>query len=428
MKEATRSDRFSRRDVLKYASIGGVAIGAGAWLPALPALAKGEIRGATVASMKDPLSAAIEAFQAASPGSSVRMEFGDTDPIVTTTRVQLTSGTAPDLITVWPGGGNALAVRQLVPNNFLVDLSDRPWAKDVPHGFDAVMMVDGKQWFLSMQLSMIGGIVNMRTWEKLGVSQAKTWSEFLDMCQKIKDQGVVPIALGNGTGFVPQLISFALVASNVFGRNPAFAEEMLEGKRTFSDSPWKEALEKYAELNKRGFFNENAQGTSNQEQIDMVATGKAAMMIMVSNQIPGVRKAAGHDDFWQMPIPGTDNPDETRISASPSSGFGVNAAAKDKETALAFLDFMASPEGVSRWANSSGLATVLPGSTGKFDYIYKDMYPLLRDGKSVPHQDNKWPNTRVQQTHTAGVQELLNGTTTVEAVLKQMDEAFVSKS
>jgi hypothetical protein len=82
---------------------------------------------------------------------------------------------------------------------------------------------------------------------------------------------------------------------------------------------------------------------------------------------------------------------------------------------------------VTRWANSSGLATVLPGSTGTFDFIYKDMYPLLRAGRSVPHQDNKWPNTRVQQTHTAGIQELLNGTTTIDAVLASMDEAFVSQ-
>jgi raffinose/stachyose/melibiose transport system substrate-binding protein len=378
--------------------------------------------------MKDPLSEAIGAFEAANPGTSVRMEFGDTDPIVTTTRVQLTSGTAPDLITVWPGGGNALAVRQLVPNNFLVDLSDRPWAASVPEGFDAVMKVDGKQWFLSMQLSMIGGIVNTRTWEKLGVSTPTTWSEFVAVCQQIKDQGVIPIAVGNGTGFVPQLISFALVASNVFGPEPDFAEQMLDGKATFSGSAgWRSALEKYVQLNELGFFNENVNGTSNQEQIDMVASGKAAMMIMVSNQIPGVRKAAGHDDFWQLPIPGTDNPGETTISASPSSGFGVNAASSNQADALAFLDSMASPEGVTRWANSSGLATVLPGSTGTFDFIYKDMYPLLRGGRSVPHQDNKWPNTRVQQTHTAGIQELLNGTTTIDAVLASMDEAFVSQ-
>jgi hypothetical protein len=38
--------------------------------------------------------------------------------------------------------------------------------------------------------------------------------------------------------------------------------------------------------------------------------------------------------------------------------------------------------------------------------------------------DNKWPNSRVQQTHMAGIQEILNKTATIDDVLKRMDEAY----
>jgi raffinose/stachyose/melibiose transport system substrate-binding protein len=426
-KHPTKASAYSRRDLLRYAGVGGLAVGTGSWLANMPALAAsyGDVSGFMLSSQKDPLSQAVAAFEAANPGSKVAIEYSASDQLPPATRVQLGAGTASDLITVWPGGGNALSVRQLAPEKFLHDLSDRPWAKDIPAVFHPVMLVDGKHYFLSMQISMIGGIVNMQTWNKLnGLTQPTTWSEFVAFCQKVKDQGVVPIAVGNGDAWVTQLITYALVASIVFGRNPAFAEEHAEGKQTFLESGWKEAMEKYLELQERGFFNENVNGTSNQEQIQMVANGDALMMIMVSNQVPGLLKAAGHSELWQMPIPGTDNAADLQVPASASSGMGVNAAAKNIDGAVAFLDFLATPESVAAWGELSGLATMLPGSATKYDHIYKEMMPLFRSGRTAIYMDNKWPNSRVQQTHMAGIQEILNKTATIDDVLKRMDEAY----
>src|SRR2546430_16709090 len=97
------------------------------------------------------------------------------------------------------GNGNPLAVRQIAPAGYLTDLSDQPFARQIPESLADVILIDGKLWFLPTQLSMIGCIVNRRVWERFGLAQPTRWSEFLTACQKIKDGGVVPIALGNGT-------------------------------------------------------------------------------------------------------------------------------------------------------------------------------------------------------------------------------------
>jgi raffinose/stachyose/melibiose transport system substrate-binding protein len=140
--------------------------------------------------------------------------------------------------------------------------------------------------------------------------------------------------------------------------------------------------------------------------------------------VPGLLKAAGHSELWQMPIPGTDNAADLQVPASASSGMGVNAAAKNIDGAVAFLDFLATPESVAAWGELSGLATMLPGSATKYDHIYKEMMPLFRSGRTAIYMDNKWPNSRVQQTHMAGIQEILNKTATIDDVLKRMDEAY----
>jgi len=47
-----------------------------------------------VSNGRGPLTQMIEAFQAKYPGSHVTLTVGDLDPLQTTTRVQLSSGTA----------------------------------------------------------------------------------------------------------------------------------------------------------------------------------------------------------------------------------------------------------------------------------------------------------------------------------------------
>lgn len=416
----------SRRNLLKLGGAG--LVGAGLGSTALTRAAFGQsftLRGAAPSSQQGPIDALAEKFKARYPGSDISFEYAASDPLTQSVRVQLTSGTAPDILPTWPGGGNALSVGQVAPNGFLRGLNDRSWSTSVPKAFDDVTRLDGELYFLSMQVSMIGAIVNMDVWPKFGVEQPKTWSAFLDVCQKIKDQGVTPIAMGAGDAWTAQLTTYALVASTEFGKNPDFADEMLAGNATFSESGWKEALEKYMELNNRGFLSANPVGTSNAEQLQMLVSGEAAMMIMVSNQMGQLFTLSGHNNFWQFPVPGTDDPSQTRIPASASSGFGVNAAG-NVDAALAWVDFLAEPENVAAWGEVSGLPTVLPGRSNRFDGIYKDMKPLLDSDLSVLYMDNKWPNSRVQQTHMSGVQELLNDANSIEAVLKAMDDAFVS--
>lgn len=416
--------RHTRRDVLRYGGIGAAVLGAGQLFGAGPSLAQPySVRGFTTPSTQSAVEAAVQRFIDRYPGSDVAFEFAATDQLQTTTRVQLGSGTGPDLVTVWPGSGNPLAVGQLAPNNLLLDLSDRPWASQMPAGLHEVLLVDGKHWFLSMQTSMIGGLVNERVWNDLGLGTPTTWSEFVDTCQTIKDAGLVPISIGASDAWTTQIINYALVASIIYADNPDFDAEMQAGSTRFADSGWVEAMTKFAELHERGFFNANPNGTPNSEQLQMVAAGQAAMTFTTSNQVPALLGFADHEDFWLLPLNGTDDPDKLRIPASASSGLGVNANAANPEGAIAFLDFLAEPEQVTEWG-MSGVATLLPGAPSKWDELYEDATPLLRSGKSVIYMDNRWPNARVQQAHLAGVQELLSGQSTIDEVLSRMDEAY----
>jgi raffinose/stachyose/melibiose transport system substrate-binding protein len=413
-----------RRNVLK-----GLAAMAAASAAGLPLKANAappySLRASTITGARAGTQAVMDMFQKSFPGSSVNLTTADVDQLFTSTRIALSAGTAPDLLTVWLGNGNPLSIRQLAPGNFLEDLSGQPYASKLAKSLDPVTRVNGKLLVLPIALSFAGAVYNPKLFAERGLKQPKTWTEFLALCQHFKDAGIIPIAVGNGTSWVNQLITYSMLPSIVYANNPNFDRDRQEGKVKFATSGWVETLNKYMELNKRGFFNPNPVGTSIDEAFQLVATGKAAMTIVTSGPLANLFKFAGHKNFTVMGVPSSDDPSKFWMAASPSSGYAVNAKSANKEGALAFLKLLSQPEAVGAFSAAAGVPAMLPSSPNpEIDRIYEHVMPFFREGRTTPMMDQSWPNARVQQIHNAGIQELLTGRTTVDALLKRMDEAY----
>ena len=76
----------------------------------------------------------VKAFEAANPGVKVSFTTSGADQYQQQIRTQLASGTAPDVMSVWPGNGNPGATYVLAKPGYLLDLSDQPWAAKLPAG------------------------------------------------------------------------------------------------------------------------------------------------------------------------------------------------------------------------------------------------------------------------------------------------------
>lgn len=424
--KASSSLGISRRGFLGGMAVAGLSAGSLGRITKVYAQSfSGELRVLCDSAKRAALQSAVDKFAKLNPELKIRLNGASVDQLMATVRMQLSSGTAPDIVPVWPGSGVPLSVHQVAPGGFLADLSDQPFAANTPGFAKDVIEVDGKLYWFSNQPSVIGPIVNLRVWEKTGLAQPKTWSEFLDGCQKLKDMGVVPIALGIGTQWITQLISYALVATTLFADNPRFAEDMKEGKVTFVGSGWEEALTKYLELEKRGFFNPNPTGTSFEESQQLVASDQAAMAVHTAGTMAGMIKAAGHRDFVMWPLPGRDEAKQTHVPVGITNGYGVSESSKNKDAAKAFLNFMNEPEVQADWAEIT-LVPVFGMPPEKTDPIYAEIMQYVNDGRGALYMDNKWPNPRVQEAHFVGIQDLFSGKASINDVLGRMDEAYKS--
>jgi raffinose/stachyose/melibiose transport system substrate-binding protein len=375
-----------------------------------------------VADQQKPLEELTKAYGKVSFNAS----YAPTDQVQTSVRTQLGAGNAPDIHVVYPGNGSAMSMAQIADANLLADLSDQAWTKKIPDNFKPAFQKDGKTYIYSAGSSVIGAVYNKKVFAEAGITTLPTtWPEFLQVCETLKNAGKVPIALGAQTPWVTQLITYALVPSTVYVKDPDFDKQMADGSATFADSGWVDALEMYLDLQKRGYFNDNVNGTTFEQQTSMVATGEAAMAIQVSAVLPDFRKAAdSEDDISMFPVPGGATADQVWIPAGIVVGVGVSARSKNLAEAKKFIEFLGEQKNINAWAEAVACVPLVKDASSKIDPVLDSFLPYLEGNKAVPFMDQAWPNAEVQPAHFAVVQELLGGETTIPQALAKLDQTY----
>jgi raffinose/stachyose/melibiose transport system substrate-binding protein len=372
------------------------------------------------AELQKPMKVVIDAFEKKYPNIKVDMSFGDDASTV----VRVGSGNPPDLFRVFPGNGSALSMVQLVNAGRLADLSDQSWVKRIPPPLAPVLKVDNKAYFFTPTQAVIGAVYNKQVFESLKLTVPRTWPQLLALCDTAKKAGVPAFALGAKDSWVGQLIDYALVPSLVYSGTPNFDELQATGKATFSNSGWKDALNKYKTMLESGCFNENPMGTGFEQQAKLVATGKTVAAVQLSLLVPRIQTDNPAATFGMFALPGADQASQLRVPVAPSSGLGVSAQSKNLTEARLFIAFMAQQTYINRYAELSGDLPIFSGGSIKINPVLTEMLPLIKAGKVNLFMDQRWPNADVQQAHLAGVQELLSGQASVSDVLKKMDDAY----
>lgn len=378
-----------------------------------------------VADQKAPMDELLAAYRQAKAGVSITASYAPTDQVQTSLRTQLGAGNAPDLHVVYPGSGSAMSMTQIAEAGLLADLSAQAWTSSIPAGFKPAFQVEGKTLMYSAGSTVIGAIYNKKVFQEAGIdAPPTTWTEFLEVCEKLKKAGKIPIALGAQTPWVTQLITYALVPSTVYVKDPTFDDKQAAGQASFAQSGWRDAMEMYLELQKRGYFNDKPNGTTFEQQTSMVASGKAGMAIQVSAVLPGFRDAATNpDDLSMFPVPGADDAASVWIPAGVVVGLGASAKGKHAEEAKAFIDFLGKQENINRWSKAIAAIPLTQDANSSIDPALESFLPFTKD-RAVPFMDQRWPNAEVQPTHLAAVQDLLAGKITIDKALKKMDEAY----
>ncbi len=353
-------------------------------------------------------------FHAENPAITVQYENIPTDQYETVLKARLAGGDAPDVF-------GAHDIKPYAKAGYLMDLSKEAW---VPFMYDAAIASNsyhGKVYALSMNQNVIGVVYNRKIFSDLGLSVPATWDEFLQVCQKIKSAGIVPLALGIKDQWVTQLVPYGMTGSALYPNDPTFDQNVLAGKASFASSAWVKIMQDYLDLNKRGFFNQSPLGVTYDQSTQLVALGKAAMIAQGDWVVPAVKQANPAINLGMFPSPYvTQAGQKTVVLSGVGPYVAISAATRHPNEARKYVAFCARPDIAALYLKKGGSIPALKNVPGKPDPALTEMQQYISKGTHVFPDSNWAPG--VQNVFLKDIQSLFSGTMTVQAMLQEMDK------
>lgn len=358
-------------------------------------------------------------FHAENPHITVQFSSVTTDQYETVLKARLAGGDAPDIFGVFPG----TKFYPYAKAGYLADLSDQPWVSHVLAAAKRSSSYKGKVYLLPLNQNAIGVVYNKDIFQHLRLSVPTSWQDFLTVCQKIKAAGIVPIALGNKDLWIDQLIPYAMAPSAIYSNNPDFDQQMYAGKATFVNSPWVQMMKDYLGLNASGYFNTGVLGTTYAQTSQLVAGGKAAMVVNGNWIISQIRDLNASAHLGMFALPYVQLGKSIWVAASVGNPFAVSASTQYPAEAKKYLEFWTRQDVMGPYLQrEAGISTLDNISNPALDPAVQELLPALKVG-SYGFLDNNWP-VGPQDVMQKDIQSVFASQMSVSQMLQDMDTSF----
>lgn len=185
----------------------------------------------------------------------------------------------PDVFICNPGPN----LTQYVESGVAADLTDilqnqeKEWYDSFTEGIFERLIYDGKIYAVPTNFAAALVFYNTEMFKAAGVEVPTTFTEWIDVCQKLKDAGYTPIACSAGTAWCLSMIAGYLCDR---AGGPDNLKGVNEGTLDWTSESFITAGEKLVELSK--YFQETAAGDSNDQATAMFYNGEAAMLVQGS--------------------------------------------------------------------------------------------------------------------------------------------------
>lgn len=364
---------------------------------------------------KDMFDAMNKKFEEMYPNITIESEMAPSDQFDAVIKTKLASGDAPDIFGIRPGA----AGQPIVDAGYLMDLSGESWTSHIYPALKPTITYGGKVYGLPLEGNFIATVYNKKIFNDLGLKVPTTYSELLAVCESLKKAGIIPMALGLKTPYVNQVLPFTLSASLMSTGDQEIGEKISSGKATYEGSQWKDVMDLVMDMKGKGYFNEDATGTSYDQAVQLFTTGKAAMITNGNWVLGSIKGANPNMEIGVMPLPATENPDDIRVLSSLIVAMGASAKTKHPEEVKKYLEYLATPGTINDYL-------ILRGALSPFDNVTIETSPdiaLINDyiikGKSANYTLH-W-HAAVQGKFITDSQAVYMGALTTEQMMKNMD-------
>jgi raffinose/stachyose/melibiose transport system substrate-binding protein len=272
---------------------------------------------------------------------------------------------------------------------------------------------DGKIYTVTFYLEGPGVAYRPSVLKRLGAQVPSTWAEFLDLLDRAKAAGKIPIAGG------VQPLSFLVMIHNMIwaSENPSSIADIIFGNGKWTDGPCAEAAQSCVELWNKGYIDHNAPSLSITQAQARFQAGQAVTNLTGTWAFASMQDAFKQDyGLFTAPSPNA----APRWSLGEDQAQSIPYNSTDPNTAAAVLDFCIRGTGAQVFAEHGNLmatkaALPFEQSQTKVVPITSPSIGLYLYGWLPVESQNAWMN---------GFTEMLQGKLTPSAWCQQIQAAW----
>ncbi|MDM5091460.1 ABC transporter substrate-binding protein [Aeromonas bestiarum] len=308
----------------------------------------------------------IPAFEAAHPGIQVKFNGVQNVDYMPTLWASLKDGKAGDLITCRPFD-DSLA---LFKAGHLAELTEMSGMENFPSFAQSPWQTDsGAQTFCVPMASVIHGFFyNKKIFSELGLTVPQTRDAFFAVLDKVKADGrYVPLAMSGSESWVSSELGFQNIGPNYWkGEDGRLA--LIGGQERLDNPQYVKVFEELARW--RPYLGEGGESRDYAATNELFTSGKAAFYVAGSWEIAPF---TGKVDFGVMRPPVAKQGDGCFFTDHTDIGMGLNPASKNKEAAMAFLQWLTTPQFAELYTNS------LPGFFSLSNHFFDVTNPAAKE-------------------------------------------------
>jgi raffinose/stachyose/melibiose transport system substrate-binding protein len=372
---------------------------------------------------------AIKRFEEANPGTSVKLEDPPGAPeTFTKYRTASIAKNGPDIFATWSGHYMLDMKQYLEPLDPYVTTEDRARIFGWEAATEGFKPGEGTTYGIPAGTDgVVCFFTNKELLQKAGVDPEAplppTFDEFTALLDQIKASGTTPLVLSNQS-FVYHTLNYW--TAQVVNGAPGL-QELIDGKRNFSDPTTLEVARKWATLSNKDWTIPGTPTMEESQAAQLLFAGKAAMITSGAWFIRDARVALG-DKLGMVKIPDF-NADVTIKDAGvggPGTVYVVSNYSEKKDAAIALIKHLVSKEEQEKRATANEGALI---NVNDVDYTTLYNEPLRLQQQqwvSDPAHVIFWPDNVypfeliteiIQRAQTAWT-----GDSSPEEFMKQLDQ------
>ncbi|MCM3443903.1 extracellular solute-binding protein [Metabacillus halosaccharovorans] len=364
---------------------------------------------------------AVARFEEKHPDVDVKILQIPNDAYKQKLSVAMSGNDAPDVFHSWGGGW----LKNFVDQGKVYDITE---TTDKSHFNDLALnnaIFDDKVYGLPLGLSMDVVFYNKELFDKYGLTAPKTYDEWLNVIDTLKENNIIPIALANQTKW-PGAYYLMNFASRIAGPDLFESAFNREG-RGFDDSGYVQAGEYIQDLVERDAFNPGFNGVPYDEGQgrQLMYTGQAAMMDMTISFLNNVREEAPEFeeklDFFLFPTLPDGKGDQTHVGANTGPVWSVAQNSENPDLAAELANELASTETAQNYTDRTGslvgIKDVVPA-----DEFTKRFYEVIEQATHLQMPYDQTLPPELAELHKDTTQAIFGLDMTPEEAAKKMEE------